>query len=77
MPTIDELNENIDALMAQGVGHVNIVGGQAVPVDDPTATDEDVEEGITSIQTRGCLECENSPVPMACAVPTVFVDETE
>lgn len=63
MLTPEELMNNIDALMAKGAGHVNVIAGEAKE-----------GEGITSIDTHGCLECENSPVPMACGVPTVFTE---
>ena len=80
MPTPEELMESIDRLMSQGVGHINVVEGEVHVVedepDDPGEEDFD-EEGKIRIDTRKSLECENSPVPMACGVPTVFVEGEE
>lgn len=53
---IDDLIAQLDAGMAQGVGHINV----------------DVDETITTtkkVQTMGCTDC--SRTPMACSVPTL------
>ncbi len=58
---IEDLVARLDSLMASGVGHVNVTEGE-------------LEETVT-VNTRSCNDCESSPVPMACGVPTVFFDE--
>ena len=60
---VDELIAHLDSLVAGGVGHINVTEGE-------------VGETMT-VNTRGCLDCESSPVPMACGVPTVFFDDEE
>ncbi len=53
---IDDLIAQLDAGMAQGIGHFNV----------------DVDETITTkkqVQTMGCTDC--SRTPLACSVPTL------
>lgn len=53
---INDLINQLDSGMSQGVGHVNVFGG------------EEVEE-TKAVQTMGCTDC--SRTPLACSIPTL------
>ncbi len=54
---IDDLVAQLDAGMANGVGHVNV------------DVDEAQSESTKEVQTMGCTDC--SRTPLACSVPTL------
>ena len=54
---IDDLIAQLDAGMANGVGHVNV------------EVNEEQSEAAKDVQTMGCTDC--SRTPLACSVPTL------
>ena len=54
---IDDLIAQLDAGMANGVGHVNV------------EVDENQTSSSREVQTMGCTDC--SRTPLACSVPTL------
>lgn len=54
---IEDLIAQLDAGMANGVGHVNV------------EVNEEQSETAKEVQTLGCTDC--SRTPLACSVPTL------
>ena len=54
---IDDLVAQLDAGMANGVGHVNV------------DVDESMDSATKEVQTLGCVDCSKNP--LACSVPTL------